>query len=118
MDSIDDTLAIGVDLGATKIATALVDRAGRVIASRQIPTHASDGAPSACDRIAGEIDALLEVAWASRPSALNGPRARRPRRVAGIGMGAPGVVDGERGIVHGAVNLAWDEVRLADEIAA
>src|SRR5438067_2064158 len=118
MDVTDDTLAIGVDLGATKIATALVDRAGRVIASRQIPTRPSDGAASACDRMAVEIGALLDVAWASRPSASREARERRPSHVLGVGVGVPGVVDSERGIFRGAVNLGWDEVRLAEEIGA
>src|SRR3954462_2763743 len=76
-------LAIGVDLGATKIATVLADRSGRVLSARQTPTRASDGPAAVCDRIAGEIRELL--------SQTSAP-------VAGVGIGSPGVVDGERGI--------------------
>ena len=36
--------AIGVDLGATKIATALTNRAGEVLAARQAPTLPAQGA--------------------------------------------------------------------------
>jgi glucokinase len=97
----DPSLAIGVDLGATKIATALVERSGRVLGARQVPTHADEGSDAVCDRIAGEIRAMI---------------ADAPGPVAGIGIGSPGLVDGDRGIVRAAVNLGWAEVHLASEI--
>src|SRR5206468_1001878 len=64
-------------------------------------TLAADGAAAVCDRISGEVRALLSNA---------------PRSVAGVGIGSPGLVDADLGIVRGAVNLRWDAVRLADEI--
>src|SRR4051794_32086305 len=93
--------AIGVDLGATKIASALVDPSGRVLGARQTPTRAADGAAAVCDRIAGEVRALLAEARGA---------------AAGVGIGSPGFVDGDRGVVRAAVNLGWDELPLADEI--
>src|SRR5690348_13538799 len=93
--------AIGVDLGATKIASALVDPSGRVLHARQTPTRASDGAALVCDRIAGEVRALL---------------GESPGDVVGIGIGSPGFVDSDRGVVRSAVNLGWTQLPLADEI--
>src|SRR4051812_42956663 len=98
----DDKLAIGVDLGATKIASALVDRNGRVLSARQAPTGAGDGAAAVCDRIAAEVRALV---------------AQAPGRVTGVGIGSPGLIDSAAGIVHLAVNLNWTEVPLAAEVA-
>ena len=88
----DNTLAIGVDLGATKIASALVTRAGKVLHARQTPTRAASGVTAVCDGIAAEIRALLEIARG---------------QVLGVGIGSPGLVDASAGIVRGAVNLKF-----------
>ncbi len=92
-----ELFAIGVDLGATKIATALVSPDGVVLASRQAFTLPAEGPESVLDRLAGEIDALASLA---------------PGRLAGVGIGSPGVVDHTGGIIRHAVNLGWDEVHL------
>jgi glucokinase len=72
-----------------------------VLLARQTPTHASDGAGAVCDRIANEVRALL---------------AESSRGAVGVGIGSPGFVDGDRGVVRTAVNLAWTELPLANEI--
>jgi len=95
--------AIGVDLGATKIASALVTRKGNVIATRQTETRVSDGAEVIFARIAAEINAL--VAQTGAP-------------IAGIGIGTPGWVDPEHGMVLSAVNMDWENVALAHGIRA
>ena len=92
-------LTIGVDLGATKIAGALVDHRGAILAEANDLTHAAEGAPAVIDRIAHVVQQLLR-------------RAHSP--VAGVGIGTPGLVDGAAGIVRNAVNLGWHgEVALA-----
>jgi glucokinase len=98
-----DDLAIGVDLGATKIATALVSRDGRVLASRQVPTRPADGFEAISQRIAGEVAALIV--------------GRRVDEIRGVGIGSAGLVDGRTGVVRWALNLGWDEVPLAAEVA-
>jgi glucokinase len=97
----NNTLAIGIDLGATKIAGALVTRAGEVLCARQTPTLAAQGATAVCERICTEIRALLEIAQGE---------------VLGVGVGSPGLVDSRVGVVRGAVNLKWSEVPVAREI--
>ena len=99
----DADLAIGVDLGATKIATALVARDGRVVASRHTSTHAAEGFERVCERIAAEVRALIAT--------------REAREVAGVGIGSAGLVDSGSGVVRWALNLGWDEVPLAAEVA-
>ncbi len=96
-----ETLAVGVDLGATKIASALVTESGGVLASRQTLTRSQDGADAVLQRIATEINALLTGAG---------------ERVAGIGMGTPGIVNPGEGVVRNAVNLGWDEVPLVSGV--
>ena len=98
-----DTLAIGIDLGATKIAAALVRPDGTVLASSQVPTDAADGPAAVLDRIAALAGSLLGAA---------------PAPVLGLGVGTPGQVCPQEGTVRNAVNLGWTEVHLVDELHA
>lgn len=94
-------LAVGVDIGGTKIAFALVSREGDVLAENRLPTLPKEGAPAVLDRIAAGIRDLL--AQAGRP-------------VDGIGIGCPGYVNPHTGICHRAVNLDWTDVPLRDDL--
>jgi glucokinase len=96
-----DTLAIGIDLGATKIAAALVSSDGQVLIARRTPTSAEQGLSAVMDRIAGLARELEAMA---------------PKPVFGIGVGTPGVVDPEKGSVRDAVNLGWTEVCMVEEL--
>ena len=109
-----DELAIGVDLGATKIATALVTRGGKVLASLQTPTLASEGSAAVFDRIAAEIRSLLH----SLPLPPGEGRGEGERRtVLGIGIGSAGLIDNDSGTVVVATNLNWENVPLAREVS-
>lgn len=88
-------LAVGVDLGGTKIAVGLVDDAGYAIAQARRDTP--DG-PEAV--VAAIADAIAEL----------GPDARDVP----VGIGAAGFVDADRRQVLFAPNLAWAAVPLAD----
>ncbi len=96
-----DDLAIGVDLGATKIATALVTSQGQVIGSHQVPTVAARGSQAVIDLIGDEINALL---------------ANVSGKIAGIGIGTPGTISPSDGVVRNAVNLGWTEVPLVSGV--
>lgn len=95
-------LAIGVDMGATKIAVALVDRSGRILGEARLPTLPGDGPESVLDRMAESIRQVLAPA---------------PGPVAGIGIGSPGQVNPVAGTVSAAANMGWDVVDLAGGIA-
>jgi len=94
-------LAVGVDLGATKIASALVSETGRVLTARQTLTRSQDGPEAVLKRIAAEVNALL--------ASVTIP-------VAGIGIGTPGIIVPSEGVVRNAVNLGWDEVPLVSGV--
>jgi glucokinase len=98
-----DSLAIGIDLGATKIAAALITRTGDVLAAAHSETHALAGFESVADRVAESIEAMRETA---------------PEPIAGIGIGSPGQVDLNSGVVKDAVNLGWQAVPLAAAVRA
>ena len=84
---------LGIDLGGTGIKGALVTEAGAVLREETCPTRPELGAEAVADR----IGALLRT--------LAGGCA--PGDIGGVGVGCPGTVDPELGIVRYAVNLGW-----------
>lgn len=96
------SVAIGIDLGATKVAGALVNDQGQTLAEARALTDAKAGEATVMARIAEVVAQLL----AQAPRLTTEP-------VMGVGIGSPGLVDGAAGIVRDAVNLGWREVPLA-----
>jgi glucokinase len=92
-----DTIAVGVDLGGTKIAFAAVNREGEILETHTEPTLAGEGVDAVIERIVAGIERVAEG-----------------YEVAGIGIGAPGPAI--NGIVMGAVNLGWTEIPLAAKV--
>lgn len=90
--------AIGVDLGGTKIATGLVTSQGKIVKKTRVETLAAEGPAQVIDRICQTIDEIIDD------------------QVVSIGIGAPGQVDREKGVVTYAPNLKWFDVSLRDTI--
>src|SRR5687768_10805718 len=101
---------IGVDLGGTNIvAGAMPEDGSREIAIRTEPTRADQGAESVVDRIARMIDTVIAETIAETG-------AKRDD-FAGVGIGSPGPLDRERGIVIVTPNLGWRNFPLRDEVS-
>ena len=94
----EGTLAIGVDIGGTKIAAGVVDENGRIIARTRRPTPAED--PSQIQNT---------IADAVRELGSDYP-------VVGVGLGAAGFVDQNRSTVMFAPNLAWRDEHLGESL--
>lgn len=103
MSSSHEQFAIGIDIGATKIASVLLSEKGDVIQSSQTLTLPHEGRQAVLDRVS---DQILELARQS------------PGSIAGVGIGSPGKVDSDHGVVYNAVNLGWTEVNLTEEVAS
>lgn len=93
--------AIGIDLGGTKIAMALIDKAGQVSENLVMPTQVIKGYQSIEDDIFNAIQVLQKKAM--------GP-------VFGIGIGVPGQIDFLTGAVRFAPNLHWENVPLLENL--
>jgi glucokinase len=93
-------LAIGVDVGGTKVAAGVVDDDGKVLARDRIPTPSTSG-----PNITAAIETLVG-------------RLRDLHDVECVGIGAAGFVNEERSVVRFAPNLAWRNEPLRDEVAA
>lgn len=102
MSSPVENFAIGIDIGATKIASVLLSEKGEVVDSAQTLTLAQEGTQIVFDKVA---DQILDFA------------RQRPGAMVGVGIGSPGKVDSSQGVVYNAVNLGWTEVNLIEEIA-
>ncbi len=86
-------LALGVDIGATKIAVAVVNAQGDVLHSIEQPTEVHTGQQDVLRRVAEMIEQMLQT-----------------YAVAGIGIGTPGIIEPSAGVVRNAVNLGWVNV--------
>jgi glucokinase len=100
---------VGIDLGGTNIKSGVVDNDGRPISSVSIETHADKG------REVG-LNNLVEAAnQAVKKSGLDWDR------IAAVGLGSPGTMDLEAGMLLDPPNLpGWDNFpirqRLADRL--
>jgi glucokinase len=101
---------VGVDLGGTNIVVgAMSDDGSEQLAMRSEPTHAERGAEAVVDRMVSMIEQVIA-------EALDQTGAARKDFI-GVGMGAPGPLDRERGIVVVAPNLGWRDYPLRDAVA-
>ena len=92
---------VGVDLGGTKILAAVFDGNFRVLSREKKNTRPELGVDGVIGRVAECVNEAL--AAAAVPHAA----------IAAIGIGIPGMVDRERGLVRIAPNLNWHELPLA-----
>jgi glucokinase len=101
---------IGVDLGGTNIGVGAlcVDGSG-TIPMRLEPTEPGRGADAVVDRIVAMIEDVIG-------DVITRAGARRDD-IIGVGVGAPGPLDREHGIVVIAPNLGWRNFPLRDVIA-
>ncbi len=98
-----EPLYLGIDLGGTKIATAVVSRGGEILAQARGPTPARHG-----------VHAVVRAMAALATEAVN-EAALDLRSLAGVGLGAPGPIDAEAGLVVSPPNLpGWRNVDLAE----
>ena len=96
-------LVVGVDVGGTKIAAALVDADGVPLHRVRYPTEISS--PQATlDSIAYSVDQVIEESGLSRAD------------IYAVGLGIPGLVDPERGVGIASVNLNWRNVPVRAEL--
>lgn len=100
-----DSLFAGIDLGGTNMQIGVVSGGRRVIGRSKKKTPVEKGAAAIVDRIA---EGLREACTDAGVPLT---------RLRGIGIGAPGAIDLERGVVREAPNLRWNGFPLAKELS-
>ncbi|ACX52907.1 ROK family protein [Ammonifex degensii KC4] len=88
---------VGIDLGGTKIYTALATLDGKVRAEVKVPTQPEEGYRAVLERMAATVEEV------KRQAGFNHPPCR-------VGLGVPGPLDPVRGVVHVAPNLGWRDM--------
>ncbi len=90
-----------VDIGGTKIITAIVSHDGHILAEGRCLTLADEGAQAVIVRLFTAIDSLLEK------------NSMKPSQMGGISMAAAGAIDSDRGLITVSPNLpGWRDVPL------
>lgn len=86
-------LAVGIDLGGTKILAGVVDSAGRILSQVKVPTEADRPADTILHNMMGAATKATEEAGTSLD------------RIKGVGIGSPAPLDMFRGILISPGNL-------------
>jgi predicted NBD/HSP70 family sugar kinase len=89
-----------VDLGSQEFRGALLNLQGEITRRAHFPTGDRRG-EAALQLVYELLDELV----------LDGPGP-----VLGIGIGAPGLINPEEGLIHRAVNLGWEELPLGEQL--
>ena len=110
-DQTRERYIIGVDLGGTNIvAGAMVADGRRYHAIRSQPTRSDLGADGVVERICRMVDDVIAATMAETGAVRTD--------FIGVGIGAPGPLDRERGVVVVAPNLGWRDFPLRDRVSA
>lgn len=99
-NSIDRKPFVGVDLGGTGIKVGIVDRDGAILVTEKTKTKADEGSDAIVKRIVKTVREAMEEAGLG------------PRDIGGLGIGAPGTIDFDKGVVVNATNLRWNKFPL------
>ena len=100
---IEKGLALGVDLGATKVVSALVARDGTVVHHSGRHLHSNDGPGGVIRTLVRSVRSVLDSAPDFRPRA--------------VGVAVAAQVDARTGTVVHAPNLGWRDVPLGRRVS-
>lgn len=92
---------LGFDLGGTKMLAVVYDKAFEPVGKKRCRTKAQLGVEAGVERILNTIDKALEAAGIAAG------------QLAGIGIGCPGPVDPDAGILFDLPNLGWGQFGMA-----
>lgn len=111
-----DDFTVGIDLGGTKVATALVNSKGRILAETTHPTLPKDWRSQPAEdptpkKVREHIQYVVETMTASTLEVL--AKAPAKGRLLGIGLASAGPMDVEKGFLNHPSNLrGWKTVPL------
>lgn len=98
----NEQVVAGIDIGGTKIAIALENRSGERIAARRLPTETELGPERILENICRAMEEMLDETATELTS---------------IGVGCPGPIDIEHGLVLSPANLPdWVEFPIVERL--
>jgi len=100
---LSETLAVGVDIGGTKVAAGLVNDKGEILKKVRMPMTVTSDAQTGLSAVLAAIHEVLQDSSSDR--------------VLGIGICSPGPLYPKRGVVINPPNLpCWRNFELAEEV--
>ena len=94
---------LAIDIGGTKIISAIISQDGQMLAKERFPTLADEGPQAVIDRIFASVDRLLNQS------------NMKPSQLHSISIAAAGAIDFEKGVVTESPNLpGWHNIALRD----
>jgi hypothetical protein len=100
----NDRYLIGVDFGGTKILAGVFTPSVELVGTQKISTKADRSTGEVIDRIARCAREAMDECDLDFKKAL------------AVGIGAPGAVDPQNGLVINGPNLGWEKVPLKEEL--
>ncbi|NQU44221.1 ROK family protein [bacterium] len=97
----DNRFMVGVDLGGTKILSAVLSPAGEILIRKKSQTRADRGPGEVIRRIVRNIQSVVKQSGIDKSL------------IAAVGIGSPGTLNPDTGVVEQPVNLpGWKDVPL------
>src|SRR5690625_4279565 len=94
---------LGIDIGGTTVKIGFIDEDGKLHYKWEIPTNIENQGVSIATDVWSSIKEKLSILDIEKEALL------------GIGIGAPGFIDEETGLVYKAVNIGWENFDLANQ---
>ena len=94
----------GIDVGGTFIKGSIIDESGQIIIKDKIPTEYKEGG----DRVAENIKSLCLN--------LLDKAGLKLSDITAMGMGVPGMIDGDAGVVVTTNNLGWKNFPMVEKM--
>lgn len=99
------SISIGVDLGGTNLRVAAMTREGKILNRISVPAKAEEGPDSLLNRIIETVRREIDHV------------EKDGLKPAGIGVGVPGIIYMDRGVVQDAPNLpGWHDLAVRDRL--
>ena len=98
-----ENFLIGVDLGGTNLKTGLLSMDGNIL--KKVVTDTGGGKDIVLEQIVNSIKNII------------GNSGKDKSEITGIGIGTPGLVDSEKGIIRGLTNIeGFENVRMKEYV--
>jgi glucokinase len=107
--SVTGRLAIGIDIGGTKVAGGVVDEAGRILHRTRRSTPHRSTSPKVVEDMIVEVVSDLRSTYAAEPDS---------DEVVAVGIGAAGFVSADRATIVFAPHLSWRDEPLREALTA
>ena len=96
---------LGIDLGGTNVAAAVVEESGKLLGKVSLPTPRDGTAEQVADQMAAASRAAVEQTGLSMDE------------IASVGIGSPGTIEPDTGVIRYWSNLNFSNVPLTSLMA-